>query len=79
VPAGRDYFVKIFVLKPGVSFSVQDFDENFFNLIQSQNFIFSPEAYTTPWQSWTTVGGQPVTVTAGESVPINVTPDPTIP
>jgi hypothetical protein len=79
VPAGRDYFVKVFVMNQGVSFAAKDFDENFFNLIQSQNLAFAPEAYTTPWQNWTLATGQPVTVNAGESAPISVTLTGTVP
>ena len=75
IPAGRDYFVKVFVLTPGTSFSVQDFDKNFFTRIQSQNLVFLTEHYATPtgWQSWSPVAGQPVPVNADESSPITVT------
>src|SRR5208282_145027 len=43
VPAGRDYFVKIFVFNPGVSFSTQKLDENFWSLIQAENLVFTLE------------------------------------
>lgn len=79
VPAGSSYFVKFFVLNQGVSFSISNIDQNFYNLVQSQNLAFSPENYLTPWQSWTPAAGQPVSVTAGQSVPLIVTLSSTVP
>ncbi|MGA2380133.1 MAG: hypothetical protein ABSG85_12595 [Spirochaetia bacterium] len=73
VPAGRDYFVKIFVFSPGVSFTVEDIDANFGGLVHLENLVFNPEVYTTPWQNWTLNLGQPVEVNAGQSVAVNVT------
>ena len=74
VPAGRDYFVKLFVFQPGFSFKVEDIGPNLWSLIQEENLVFNTESYTTPtaWQGWTPVAGQPVSVNAGQSAAITV-------
>ena len=81
VPAGKSYFVKFFVLTQSTSFTVQDIDQSFWSLIQSENPVFATETYVsdTGWQTWTTVAGQPVTVNAGESVTLPVVLSTTIP
>jgi len=78
IPAGCSYFVKLFVLNSTVSsFTAKDVDENFWSLIQYENYIFDNEAYGSPnwadYTSWLPSGGQPVTVNAGASAPISVT------
>ncbi len=81
IPAGRSYFVKLFVLNSTVSsFTAKDVDQNFWSLIQYENMVFDNEnAYnplnTAPWQtwqSWAPVAVQPVPVTAGASAPVTV-------
>lgn len=77
VPAGRSYFVKLYVFQPGHTFSVQDINDSFYNLIQLENLVFNTEnlgyVSDTGWQSWTPAAGQPVGVNAGQSASINVT------
>ena len=74
VPAGRTYFVKIFIFYQGYSFKAADIDQNFWTLIQQENQVFSTETYTTDtaWQGWTPGPGQPVAVIAGQSAAVNV-------
>ncbi|MGO8693782.1 MAG: hypothetical protein ACLQMF_08950 [Rectinemataceae bacterium] len=72
VPAGRQYFLKIFVFNPGVTFDVKSIDQNFGNLIQWENRTFTTESYTTPWQNWTPSTGQPVTVNSSQTATIDV-------
>ncbi len=74
IPEGRGYFVKLFVFKPNVSFAVDNLnDQDFWSQVLLENKVFAPETYTTPWQNWTTLAGQPVEVKAGQSVDVNVT------
>jgi hypothetical protein len=81
IPAGRDYFIKLFVFKTGHSFDVKDIDKDFWILIDWENLVFNTETYTTPtaWQGWTPVVGQPVSVKAGESTTVAVTLTHSIP
>jgi hypothetical protein len=79
IPAGRDYFVKLFVFQPGFSFKVENIDKNFGGLIQAENLVFSTENYLTAWQTWTPQLGQPVSVSAGQSAAMNVTMTNAIP
>jgi hypothetical protein len=78
IPAGRSYFVKLFVLNSTVSsFTAKDVDQNFSGLIQFENPIFTTESYVSPnWQSWVPSPGQPVTVNAGTSAPTTLTLGP---
>ena len=88
VPAGKSYFVKFYVLNPNASFSVQSIDASFSTLVQSENQVFSnmlvtggpigdSSLSTTPWQSWNTfAAGQPVSVSAGQSVALTATLGP---
>jgi len=74
VPAGRAYFVKLYVFKPNFSFKVEDIDANFGGLILYENPVFGTqgsEVYTTPWADWP--AGQSVPVTEGQSAAINMT------
>jgi hypothetical protein len=75
IPAGRQYFVKIYEFSPGFTFDVKNIDQNFGNLIKYENAVFNPEKFTgvSPWQSWTLNSGQPVTVNTGQSASISVT------
>lgn len=73
IPAGRQYFMKIFEFSPGFTFDVKNIDQNFGNLIQLDNLVFSTESYLTPWQNWTPISGQPVTVSSNKTTTINVT------
>jgi hypothetical protein len=88
IPAGRDYFIKLFVFHAGHSLDVKDIDKDFWKLIQYENMVFgnpshpaNPESYfsDTDWQGWTPATGQPVSVKAGESSTIAVTLTTTIP
>jgi len=81
VPAGRDYFVKLFVFQPGFSFKVEDLDKDFGGLLQAENKVFSSENFGTAWQTWTPLAGQPVSVSAGQSVAVTAALQgtPTIP
>ena len=65
--------MKFFVLTQNTSFTVQDIDQGFWSLIQSENLVFTTESWTsdTGWQTWTTVAGQPVSVSAGASVTLS--------
>jgi hypothetical protein len=80
IPAGRQYFVKIYEFSLGFTFDVKNIDQNFGKLIQYENAVFSNEQTTTsptggpttPWQSWTLNPGQPVTVNTGQSASISV-------
>ncbi len=73
VPAGRDYLVKFFVFNTTVSFKVEDIDEDFGDLIQAENRVFSNnEDYPSDWHLWSVLPGQQVTVKSGESVTIDV-------
>jgi hypothetical protein len=74
IPAGRDYFVKLYVFQPGFDFKPENMDENFGNLIQLQNKVFAIEKYASPtgWETWVPVPTQPVTVKAGESTPVSI-------
>ena len=71
VPAGRAYFVKLYVVNAGFSFKVEDIDANFGDLIQLENVIFPTQQFGSAWQSWGP--GQSVEVTAGQSVAIDMT------
>jgi hypothetical protein len=87
VPSENSYFVKLFVFNPGYDFKVENIDQNFHTLLQSENLVFNNpvapfgETYTTDtaWQNWVPVAGQPATVTAGGSALLNVTLTNTIP
>jgi hypothetical protein len=74
IPAGRDYFVKLYVFQPGFDFKPENIDQNFGNLIQLQNKVFTTEKYASPtgWQTWVPVGTQPVTVKEGESTTVSI-------
>jgi hypothetical protein len=75
IPAGRDYFVKLFVFNAGHSFDVKDINQDFWTLIAWENLVFNTESYTTDtaWQGWVPAAGQPVEVKAGETASISVT------
>ena len=47
VPAGKSYLVKFFVLTQNTSFTVQDIDQGFSSLIQSENLVFTTESWTS--------------------------------
>jgi hypothetical protein len=72
LPAGRSYFVKLFVFKTGISFKVENIDENFWNLIQSTNLVFPPELWANDlsWQGWG--AGQKVDVVAGKTTTLHL-------
>lgn len=78
IPADKSYLVKFFVLAQNTSFTVQDIDQSFWSLIQSENLVFNTETYAsdTGWQTWAPVTGQPVSVNAGGSVVLPVTLGP---
>jgi hypothetical protein len=82
IPAGK-YFVKFYVLSPNASFTVQNIDESFPSLVQSQNLVFDSETYNPAdptGSNWTTnTTGQPVTVNAGQSVALNANLTTTFP
>ena len=81
LPAGRDYFVKLFVFDPGFDFKPDKIDQNFGNLIQLENMVFTTETYSAVVNphTWVPVVGQPVTVNAGASTSISMTLTSTIP
>jgi hypothetical protein len=74
IPAGRSYFVKLFVFDVGHSFKVEDIDEHFEDHVQTENLIFGTEDSTFAFDSvnWNPVIGQPLEVKAGESSPITI-------
>ena len=73
VPAGKSYFVKLFVLNDGVTFDISNLDANFFNLVQLQNTVFGNDTWSgstlfaTDQPSWIPSPGQPVAVQAGQT------------
>jgi hypothetical protein len=73
VPAGRSYFVKVIVFDQGVDFSPEKIDQNFYSLIQYESLAFTPETYFSDngWMAWTPMTGQPVSVSAGQSVAVD--------
>ncbi|MGA2478771.1 MAG: hypothetical protein ABSG63_08500 [Spirochaetia bacterium] len=79
VPAGRSYFVKLFVFNPGFTFDVKKIDQNFYTLVQSENLVFTTETYNPAlplaWQTWApnTPEGQPTTVNSGGTAAFSVT------
>ena len=77
VPAGRSYFVKVIVFNQGVSFSPDKIDQSFYSLIDSESLVFTTESYAPAapdaWMTWTPNAGQPVAVSAGQSVAVDVT------
>jgi hypothetical protein len=81
LPAGRDYFVKLFVFQPGFSFKPENIDKNFGNLIQLENLVFNTETYVsdTGWNAWQPAVGQPVSVSAGQSTSLSMTLQTTVP
>jgi len=74
VPAGKSYFVKLFVLGNGVTFDLSNLDANFFSLVQSENFVFTNQdewtgsvSFAADQPNWIPNSGQPVAVQAGQT------------
>jgi hypothetical protein len=80
VPAGRSYFVKLWALNPGQTFSLNSIkDGSLGSQIANENIVFGSglgsEQYPNPVQGplWTPNPGQPVDVLGGQTTTINVT------
>jgi hypothetical protein len=72
IPAGRSYLIKLFVFPVGYSFKVEDIDENFEDLVQTENPVYAAEDYTIPFANWVRSAGQPVEVKSGEAATVNI-------
>jgi hypothetical protein len=76
VPAGRSYFVKVFVFAQGQD--IVNIDEVSDITVVAENQLFNPEVYSSDWTAWTREASTPfpIKVEVGQATEVDITLGP---